>query len=289
MTVNQLIEKANTLVEALPYIQRFYGRTFVVKYGGSAMGDAAVRDSVLLDLVMLKFIGINPVVVHGGGPEITAMLQRLGKETTFVDGRRVTDDETMEVAQMVLVGKVNQDLVASLNRHGGRAIGLSGIDAGLIKATPSHGGRLGRVGEVCGIDPTPLHLLSKEGYLPVIATVGTGPDGRSYNINADLVAGELAAALGAEKLLMLTDVEGLRRDPADPATLLSQVSVAEAKAMVASGAIAGGMIPKVEACIRAAEAGVTRTHIVDGRVRHAVLLEIFTDRGIGTMVQAERA
>ncbi|MDI6870714.1 MAG: acetylglutamate kinase [Bacillota bacterium] len=284
--MDQLIAKARTLSEALPYIRRFYGRTFVVKYGGSAMGDRTTRESVMRDLVLLKYIGINPVVVHGGGPEITALLKRLGKETSFVNGRRVTDDETMEVAQMVLVGKVNKELVNLINLHGGRAIGLSGLDAGLIRVKPAAGGTLGRVGEVVSIDPEPLHVLSREGYLPVIATVGVGPDGESYNINADLVAGDLAVALGAEKLIMLTDVEGLRADPADPGSLLPAVTAAEAKQLVESGAIEGGMIPKVEACVRAAEGGVARTHIIDGRVLHALLLEIFTDRGIGTMVQA---
>ncbi|MGE5552580.1 MAG: acetylglutamate kinase [Betaproteobacteria bacterium] len=267
-------------------MRRFYGRTFVVKYGGSAMGDRDIRESVMRDLVLLKYIGINPVVVHGGGPEITALLKRLGKETAFVNGRRVTDCETMEVAQMVLVGKVNKELVNLINRHGGRAIGLSGLDAGLIRVKPAEGGALGRVGEIERIDPEPLHVLSREGYLPVIATVGVGPDGESYNINADLVAGDLAVALQAEKLIMLTDVEGLRADPADPQSLLPVVGAGEARRLIDRGAIEGGMIPKVEACIRAAEGGVARTHIIDGRVPHALLLEIFTDRGIGTMVEA---
>lgn len=284
--MHELIAKAETLSEALPYMRRFFGRTFVVKYGGAAMVDRDVRESVMRDLVLLKYIGINPVVVHGGGPEITALLKRLGRETTFVNGRRVTDPETMEVAQMVLVGKVNKELVNLINRHGGRAIGLSGLDAGLIRVVPAAGGTLGRVGEVDRIDPEPLHVLSREGYLPVIATVGVGPDGESYNINADLVAGDLAVALGAEKLIMLTDVEGLRADPEDPQSLLPAVTAGEARRLVESGAVAGGMIPKVEACIRAAEGGVARTHIVDGRTVHALLLEIFTDRGIGTMVQA---
>lgn len=284
--VDQVIAKADILSEALPYIRRFYGKTFVVKYGGSAMGDRAVRESVMRDLVLLKYIGINPVIVHGGGPEITALLKRLGKETNFVHGRRVTDPETMEVAQMVLVGKVNKELVNLLNRHGGRAVGLSGLDAGLIRVRPAEGGSLGRVGEVERIDPEPLHVLSREGYLPVIATVGVGPDGESYNINADLVAGDLAVALEAEKLIMLTDVEGLRADPQDPKSLLAVVGAAEARRLIATGAIEGGMIPKVEACVRAAEGGVARTHIIDGRVPHALLLEVFTDEGIGTMVEA---
>ncbi|MGE5507576.1 MAG: acetylglutamate kinase [Chitinophagales bacterium] len=284
--MEELIGKARVLSEALPYIRRFFGRTFVVKYGGSAMGDEATRDSIMQDLVLLKYIGINPIVVHGGGPEITALLKRLGKETTFVNGQRVTDPETMEIAQMVLVGKVNKELVNLIGRHGGKAIGVSGLDAGLIRVLPAQGGALGRVGEVEKIDPAPLQALSREGYLPVIATVGVGPDGEAYNINADLVAGELAVAVGADKLIMLTDVEGLRADPADPQSLLSTVTVTQARRLISSGAIAGGMIPKVEACIRAALGGVPRTHIVDGRVLHSLLLEIFTDRGIGTMVQA---
>lgn len=282
--MDEFIAKAATLSEALPYLRRFFGKTFVVKYGGAAMVDRNARESVMRDLVLLKYIGINPVVVHGGGPEITALLQRLGKQTSFVNGRRVTDPETMEIAQMVLVGKVNKELVNLINRHGGRAVGLSGLDAGLIRVVPADGGALGRVGEVERIDPEPLHVLSREGYLPVIATVGVGPDGESYNINADLVAGDLAVALGAEKLIMLTDVEGLRADPGDPDSLLPSVTAGEARRLIEQGAVGGGMIPKVEACVRAAEGGVARTHIIDGRVPHALLLEIFTDRGIGTMV-----
>lgn len=287
MEMEKLIEKVNTLVEALPYMRKFYGRTFVIKYGGNAMVSPELKESVILDLVLLKFIGINPVVVHGGGPEITTMLNRVGKETKFEGGLRVTDAETVEIAQMVLVGKVNKEIVSLINRNGGRAVGLSGIDAGLIKARPAEGGRLGFVGEIVSVDPGPLHLLGHEGYIPVIATIGVGAEGESYNINADLVAGELAASLHADKLIMLTDVEGLRREAKDPSSLISALTAEQARELLAGGQVEGGMIPKLWACVRAAESGVKRTHIIDGRVQHSMLLEVFTDHGIGTMVVGE--
>lgn len=290
------VEKAGILIEALPYIRTFAGKTFVIKYGGHAMDNAELTRAVALDVILLKYVGVHPVIVHGGGPEITTVLQRLGKETQFVGGLRVTDAETMEIVQMVLVGKINQQLVALINRLGGRAVGLSGVDGNLIVArkhqlTPeemaaagSAGVDLGFVGDVEAINPTAIHLLSQAGYIPVISSVGAGLDGQAYNINADLVAGELAAALGAEKLIMLTDVEGIFEDPNDPSTLISALQVERASRMIEERRIQGGMIPKVQACIRALSRGVSRAHIIDGRKLHSLLLEIFTDRGIGTMV-----
>lgn len=285
--VEDLIQKANTLIEALPYIRRFWGKTFVIKYGGNAMTDPRVKEAVLLDIVLLKYIGINPVVVHGGGPEITAMLRRLGKESTFKNGLRVTDPETMEITQMVLIGKVNKELVVLIRAGGGRAVGLGGMDGGLLEAEAIDEAGLGLVGRVTAVHPEILHVLSREGYIPVVSSVGLGRDGRAYNINADTVAGEIAVALGAEKLIMLTDVEGILARPGDTATLISTLTVSEARRMIQKGQIEGGMIPKVEACIRAVEAGVGRTHIIDGRLLHSMLLEIFTHRGIGTMVVPE--
>ncbi|HHV55725.1 MAG TPA: acetylglutamate kinase [Firmicutes bacterium] len=289
------VEKAGILVEALPYIRTFAGKTFVIKYGGHAMEDPELKRAVVLDVILLKYVGVHPVIVHGGGPEITAMLERLGKKSEFVAGMRVTDAETMEIVQMVLVGKVNQELVALINRYGGRAVGLSGIDGNLIVArkhqmTPEEaaaaGGSkdLGYVGEVEAINPAVVHLLSQAGYIPVVSSVGAGLAGETYNINADLVAGELAAALGAEKLIMLTDVEGIFEDPNDPDSLISALQMERASRMIEEHRIQGGMIPKVQACVRALARGVSRAHIIDGRKLHSLLLEIFTDRGIGTMV-----
>lgn len=292
--MNGSIEKAEVLIEALPYIRTFFGKTFVIKYGGSAMTDPELKEAVMLDVILLKYVGLNPVIVHGGGPDISRTMQRLGKEPVFVGGHRVTDAETMEIVQMVLVGKVNQEIVSLINKFGGKSIGISGKDGNLIVAKrrkagalPGDGGAevdLGFVGDVESINPDPIRLLSEQGYIPVVAPVGVGLDGESYNINADAVAGHLAAALKADKLIMLTDVEGIYRDPKDPSTLISALSTEQAHRMIRDGEISGGMIPKVEACIRALEAGVVRTHIVDGRKLHSLLLEIFTDQGIGTMV-----
>lgn len=285
---NELIGKANVLIEALPYMRTFYGKTFVVKYGGNAMVNEELKKAVMLDLILLKFIGINPVIVHGGGPEISAVMERFGKKAEFVNGMRVTDKETMDIVQMVLIGKVNTEIVSLINRYGGKAVGLSGKDGNLIVSRRCLADDptvdLGFVGEVERINPHMVNVLSREGYIPIIAGVGAGLDGESYNINADLVAGELAAALKAEKLIMLTDVEGIYQDYSDKGSLISALAVDRAHQMIAEGSIEGGMIPKVEACIRALEAGVSRTHIVDGRGMHSVLLEIFTDTGIGTMV-----
>ena len=280
-----VFEKAQIIVEALPYIKEFYGRTVVVKYGGAAMGDPELQNAVMQDLVLMKYVGMNPVVVHGVGPGITSMLNRLGIKTRFVKGLRVTDPEVMEVVEMVLVGKINKQIVAGINDCGGKAIGLSGKDGALIQAIKMNGAEeLGCVGEVTQINPCVLKPLVEAGYIPVIAPIGMGQDGMTYNINADHVASKIAVALGADKLILLTDVPGILTDPADPSTLISSISVSEIPGLIDVGIISGGMIPKVECCIHALENGVARTHIVDGRVLHSILLEVLTDQGSGTMV-----
>lgn len=291
--MNGLIEKANVLIEALPYIRTFFGRTFVIKYGGNAMIDDELKKSVMLDLILLKYVGVDPVLVHGGGPAINEMMGKLGKKPTFVSGLRVTDEETMEIAEMVLAGKVNKEIVSLISKYGGKAVGLSGKDGNMIiarkKVVVGEDNQeidLGHVGEVEKIDPQVIRILSKEGFIPVISSIGVGYQGESYNINADSVAGELAIALEAAKLILLTDVEGIYEHPDDPKTLISALHIEQARKLVASGNIGAGMIPKVEACIRAVENGVARTHIIDGRTKHSMLLEIFTDKGIGTMVVA---
>lgn len=295
--MNGLIEKAHVLIEALPYIRRFFGRTFVIKYGGNAMVSPELKQAVMLDVILLKYVGLNPVLIHGGGPEISSMMERLGKTPVFAGGLRVTDAETMEIVQMVLVGKVNQEIVSLINQHGGKAVGISGKDGNLLVAKKRPPQKitvdgqveavdLGYVGDVEKVNPGIIQTLSDEGYIPVISSIGVGPDGESYNINADVVAGEVAAALKADKLIMLTDVEGIFADPKDPSTLISSLEVDEARKLIENGVISSGMIPKVEACIKAVESGVARTHIIDGRRLHSILLEIFTDKGIGTMVVA---
>jgi acetylglutamate kinase len=280
--MQDLLLKAQTLTEALPYIKRTWGKTVVIKYGGAAMTDAALRESVASDLVLMKLVGINPVIVHGGGPEITSYMERLGMPVRFENGLRVTDDAAMEVVKMVLVGKVNKELVAAINAHGRLAVGIAGDDANLIGArqvSPA----LGRVGEVEAIDTTVVDNLIDDGFIPVIASVGGGADG-SYNINADTVAVEMAAALGSEKVIFLTDVDGIYRDFADKSSLISALSLAEAEAMIDSGELSKGMIPKVRSCTAALEAGVERAHILNGTVPHALLLEVYTDAGVGTMI-----
>lgn len=280
-----IVEKAEIIVEALPYIKEFYGRTVVVKYGGSAMGNQDLQNAVMQDLVLMKYVGMNPVVVHGGGPGITSMLNRLGIKTRFVKGLRVTDPEIMEVVEMVLVGKINKQIVAGINGCGGKAIGLCGKDGSLIQAVQMNGGEdLGCVGEVTRINPCVLNPLVENGYIPVIAPIGMGEDGMTYNINADHVASEIAVALGADKLILLTDVPGILADPSDPSTLFSSLKVSEIPGLIDCGIVDGGMIPKVECCRRALTNGVRRTHIVDGRVPHSILLEVLTDQGSGTMV-----
>jgi len=287
------IEKAKVLVEALPYIRRFYGKRMVIKLGGHAMVDEGLKRSFAMDVILLKTIGMHPVVVHGGGPQIGEVLRRMGKESRFYRGMRITDEETMDVVEMVLVGKVNKEIVGLINREGGRAVGLSGKDGQLIvarKMEMPHGGGgeeaselvdLGRVGEVDLVNPEVLESLEQERFIPVVAPVGVGAEGETYNINADPVAGALASALNAEKLILLTDVEGVMDDSG---RLISSLSVSEARRAMERGTIKGGMIPKVACCIEALERGVGKAHIVDGRKEHAVLLEIFTDVGVGTEI-----
>jgi len=290
------IDKAKVLIEALPYIQRFHDKTVVIKYGGSAMEEEGMKRSFALDLVLLKYIGMNPVVVHGGGPQIGEMLTKIGKRSQFVEGMRVTDAETMEVVEMVLVGKVNKEIVSLINQQGGKAVGLSGKDGGLITAKklklakrPGKGEiseviDIGMVGEVRAIDPRVIEALEKENFIPVIAPVGIGEKGETYNINADLVAGEIASALKAEKLILLTDVEGVMDEKH---RLIPTLNSEQAKRFIAQKVISSGMIPKVNCCLHALEKGVAKTHIIDGRMEHAILLEIFTDVGIGTQIYKE--
>ncbi len=288
MTVSDPASIASTLVEALPYIRRFAGRTIVVKYGGNALAGTSDHDALELfaqDIVLMRLVGMRPVVVHGGGPQISSLMNRLGKEPEFVDGLRVTDAETVDIARMVLAGQVNPQLVTAINVHGRFAVGLSGADGGLLRAS-QRDARLGFVGDVATVNPSILTGLLDDEFIPVVATVGVDHRGQPYNINADIAAGEIAAALGAEKLVYLTDIDGLRRDAADPDTLISRVSTDELAALIADGTVAGGMIPKVQSCIDAVRGGVTGAHILDGRVAHVLLLEIFTDAGIGTMIQS---
>jgi acetylglutamate kinase len=291
--VHDPITSASVLVEALPYIQRFHGKTFVIKYGGHAMESADLREGFAQDVVLLKAVGMNPVVVHGGGPQINQLIERLGLKSSFVRGMRVTDEPTMEAVEMVLQ-RLNKEIVALISRQGGRAVGLSGKDGELIVArklemtlndeagTPTNID-IGLVGEVAEVNPEVLRTLQTAGFIPVIAPVGHGRDGLTYNINADVAAGDLAAALGAEKLILLTDVEGVK---GKDGKLIPTLTIAEAKRLIAAGAISNGMIPKVECCVAALKGGVGKTHVLDGRARHAILLEIFTEAGVGTEVVA---
>jgi acetylglutamate kinase len=291
MTVRQ--QKAvRTLIEALPYIRRFSGTTMVVKYGGAAMTSAHLRDEFAADIVLLKLVGMHPVVVHGGGPQVSRQMEKLGMKVTFVDGLRVTDAAAMEVVRMVLMGKVNREIVGLIGRHGGTAVGLSGEDAGLIvaeqeKATDRHGEPvdLGCVGRVVGVDTTVLDVLASH-MIPVVASIGAGADGQIYNINADTVAGELAAALHAEKIIFVSDVGGIVSSLGLEEAVIDECTLAEIGSLQAAGGITGGMIPKVNAARRALEGGVTSAHIIDGRVEHALLLEVLTDAGCGTKVSA---
>jgi acetylglutamate kinase len=286
--MKDLLAKAEILTEALPWIKATWGDTVVVKYGGAAMTDPSLREMVASDLVLMKLVGINPVIVHGGGPEITSLMERLDMPVEFHDGMRVTDDATMDIVKMVLVGKVNKELVSAINRHGRLAVGISGDDGNLIKARPVSE-RLGRVGSVDSIDTTVVTNLIADGFIPVVASVGYGDDGGSYNINADLVAGDLAAALGAAKVIFLTDVDGLYADLADRSTLISALSLQQAEDLIASDELSSGMIPKIAACAHALRGGVPRAHILNGHVPHAVLLEVYTDEGVGTMITADGA
>lgn len=290
------LDKANILIEALPYIQKFSGSTVVIKYGGHAMVDRALKEKVMLDILLLHTVGIRPVIVHGGGPEINSMLKRVGKESTFIQGLRVTDKETMEIAAMVLVGKLNTEIVSMLNGFGGKAVGLNGQDAGLLLADKKpmrlenedglmEDVDLGYVGQIEHISPGILETLLDQGYIPVISPIAGGKNGQSYNVNADTAAGMIAGALGADKLFLLTDVRGVLRDTSDPDSLISVISRDEVPAMVAEGILKGGMLPKVECAVNALEHGVGTVHINDGRQPHAILLELFTDGGIGTMIK----
>ena len=276
-------DKAHILAEALPYIREFSGKTVVIKYGGHAMENDELAELFATDVVLMRLVGMNPVVVHGGGPQITDLMRRLGKEPEFVDGRRVTDAETVDIVRMALVGKVNREIVAMVNRHGSYAVGLSGEDAGLIRVD-QRDPRLGFVGDVRAIDPTMIHRLLNEELIPVIATVGVDDAGQAYNVNADTVAGAIAAALGAEKLVYLTDVAGVYADWPDESSLISRVDVEGLEKLVADGKVSEGMIPKLESCVSALRNGVRRAHILDGRLPHALLLEFFTREGVGTMV-----
>ena len=288
LPVKDAAERVQVLLEALPYIERFRGTTVVVKYGGNAMVDPALGRNVADDVVLLRAVGLRPVVVHGGGPQISELMARLGKEAEFREGLRVTDAETVDIARMVLVGKVNREIVSAINVHGPLALGLSGEDAGLIRASARHEA-LGFVGDVAAVNPTILERLLAEDLVPVVSTIGSDPEGQAYNINADTVAGAVAVALGAEKAIFLTDVPGLLTDVDDPASLVSAISAGELSAMVEDGTLHGGMIPKVAAALHAVRNGVASAHLLDGRVPHVVLLELFSDQGVGTMITADAA
>jgi acetylglutamate kinase len=282
------IDRAEILMEALPYIRAFQGKTLVIKYGGAAMEQARLKEQFAKDVLLLRLVGIRPVIVHGGGPQIGAMMKRLGKESRFVAGMRVTDEETVEIVEMVLVGKINKEIVGLINHHGGRAVGLSGKDGNLIRArkrvhrTPDgEVADIGLVGEVAAVNPEAIRLLEEHGFVPVIAPVGVGESGETYNINADLVAGEVAAALTAEKLIHLTDVPGI---VGEDGRLISTLAKRDAERLIKAGVIAGGMLPKVESSLRALAGGAQKAHIIDGRVAHAILLEVLTKEGIGTEI-----
>lgn len=275
-------QRAKVLVQALPYIQEYSGKVVVIKYGGNAMINEKLKDSVMRDIVLLSLIGVNVVLVHGGGPEITDMLGKIGKESKFVDGLRVTDKETADVVQMVLAGKINKSLVNLIQNKGGKAIGLSGVDGHMIEACTKDE-RLGFVGEITKVDVSPILDVIDKGYIPVVSTVGCDSEGNIYNINADTAAAKIAGELHAESLISMTDISGIRRDKDDPDTLISEISAAEAPKLIADGIINGGMIPKVECCINAINWGVERVFIIDGTIPHSILIEMLTSEGIGTM------
>lgn len=287
LDMDLLIKKAGILIEALPYIQRLAGKTVVIKYGGNAMINEELKHSVMEDITLLKFIGLNPVVVHGGGPDISSALKTYGIESKFINGLRVTDDETIQVAQMVLVGKTNKEIVAGINGKGGKAVGISGIDGALLECeklyTEVDGEKadIGHVGEVVNVNRDLIGLLTNDEYIPVVAPIGTDKNGQSYNINADTVASAIACALKAEKLILLTDIDGVK--DAD-GNIIFEINAPQIRSLINEGVINGGMIPKVLGCVKAINAGVQRVHIIDGRIPHSILLEIFTDTGIGTMI-----
>ena len=288
--MQELIKKAGILIEALPYIQKFSGKTVVIKYGGNAMINEELKNSVMEDITLLKFIGLNPIVVHGGGPDISKALNERGVKSKFVNGLRVTDDITMQTAQQVLIGKTNKEIVALLNTNGGRAVGISGIDGSFIECkkqyTEVDGEKvdIGYVGDIVHVKHCLIDLLSSDQYIPVIAPIGTDEDGNSYNINADDAACAIAEAVHAEKLAFLSDIEGVYRDKDDPSSLISELHIQDARKLIEDGYVGGGMIPKLNNCIDAIENGVSRVHILDGRIAHCLLLEIFTNRGIGTAI-----
>ncbi|MEZ0329759.1 MAG: acetylglutamate kinase [Dissulfuribacterales bacterium] len=300
MTLEDNSIRAHILTEALPYIQRFYGKTIVIKYGGHAMKDERLKAQFAQDVTLMKYVGINPVIVHGGGPQISRTLERMGIQPTFIEGQRVTDDETMSVVEMVLVGTVNKEIVGLINSHGARAVGLSGRDGDLIQAErmkiyrysgderPTEIIDIGRVGKVVKVNTDLLTALERAGFVPVIAPVGVGPDGQAYNINADLVAGAIAAALKAEKLILLTDIMGVMKENANgEKELMPSMTVNEVKKALEDGTATGGMIPKLKSCLKTLEQGAKKAHIIDGRQEHAILLELFTDSGIGTEITGE--
>lgn len=284
MDMNNYMERSTVLVEALPYIQKYYGKTVVIKYGGNAMISEELRSAVISDIILLNLVGVRVVMVHGGGPEIGQMLTRIGKQSRFVDGLRYTDEETMDIVQQVLCGKVNKHLVSIINNLGGRAIGLCGLDGALFQAKKLDD-KYGLVGKIVKVEPKIVTDCLEDGYIPVISTVALGIDNdTAYNINADTAAAELAVALGAEKLILLTDVRGVLRDPKDDKTLIPQIRLHEVPGLIGSGIIGGGMIPKIECCVTALKNGVHRTHILDGRIPHSILTEMLSHKGIGTML-----
>lgn len=283
--LSEMEQKAGTLIAALPYIQKFYKKTVVIKYGGNAMVSEKLKDAVISDVVLLSLVGINVVLVHGGGPEISDMLKKVGKESRFVGGLRYTDRETIDIVEMVLAGKVNKELVSRLSKKRGKAIGLCGLDGSLIKARKLEASEdLGFVGEVTDVNPDVILNAFSDGYIPVVATVAEGEDGETYNINADTAAAKIAAAVGAVKLILLTDIQGVMRDPSDEKSLIPVIRTDEVKGLEESGVIKGGMIPKIECCVDAIESGVRRAHIIDGRIPHSILIELLSDEGIGTMI-----
>ncbi|MDD2573900.1 MAG: acetylglutamate kinase [Bacillota bacterium] len=293
--INGWQEKAAVLMEALPYIKRFYGKRIVIKYGGNAMVNAEYKDAIMKDIVLMKYVGMKPIVVHGGGPAINEMLERVGKKSSFVNGLRITDEETMEIAQMVLAGKINKEIVTLINKHGAKAVGLCGKDSGLMRVEKQYAEvkegndttrvDIGLVGEVREVDTEILDVLTDRGFIPVVAPVGMGPGGQSYNVNADYAAGAIAGALKADKFVLVTDVEGIMDSRGGEKSLISSINREEAERLMEEGVITGGMIPKVECCLQALDSGVERIHIINGTVMHSLLLEIFTESGIGTMIE----
>jgi acetylglutamate kinase len=288
--MDKAIEKAQVLMEALPYIKDYFGKTVVVKFGGNAMENDELKEKFASDIVLMRYVGMNPVIVHGGGPQVTEYMQRLSLDVQFVDGHRVTDASAMEVAKMVLVGKVNKEIVSLINRHGTLAVGLSGEDGNLLVARKKTGGKegidLGFVGEVASVNPDVLTNLIDRPFIPVVASIGADESGQSYNINADLVAGAIASALEADKLIYLTDVNGVYRNMEDPSSLIPELNSREAVKLMNEGGLGSGMLPKIQSCVQALRNGVKRAHVINGKIDHALLLELYTDAGIGTMVVA---